>query len=436
VPERQRFERELADLDLREYDVPPPGQAAIATKQPSSIDQLMNLIPRKGLINDIYTVSQLADLFDETQAKLLATRVRASLAAKKLAKQYGIWALVALHDTSGSTGLDVKAAEAALQPRNKKHLLDRATLDAVMNAGKQLPGEWERAWFTDLRVARMRVLGLRGDPPPSMEPLVDSRTSSVTGMKLEILFAADTSRDLSNSKRDVLLALNQLSRNVATLSAKADRQKMQECMSGFTTGAPLRILIAAVRPDDIGLDPVTAMVYLSDADVGNPTLRKPVIRLPEAFIISATQSGLPRPIVHELVHFHLMRHAVGSNAIWDQTRAGLTLAGPTRLQRLASWLVFFHLAAQEEIFTFGHVARAFSPLPKVESEYRKYVAKSREVLKTLGASLTTQKTTISTPATRATWQIEWEFPRALSPLRYVDGPMLRETLAMFPTAKT
>jgi hypothetical protein len=437
--ERLRFEREIADLDL--YGPAPQRERPEGTGRPaparkSGVAQLMDLIPRKGVAHDIAAVSDLTELFDEAQAQDLATRIRASPPASKLAKQHGLWALVALGDTLGPKGLDVAAAEAALAPRDKSQPLKRSDIDAVIGVGETVAGDWQSAWFGDLRVARMRALGLKGPPPPgSGDATVDTRTSSVSGLDVKVLFAQDSPRNFADAKRDVLLALDHLSKDVAKVKVKTTRQMMQECMGGFTDKDPLRVMVAAMRPDDALADPVTALVYTSDDDVGTPALRRPIIRLPEVFITAATQKGLPLPLMHELIHYHLMRHKAGSDAMRERARPGLALASPARLQRLALWFVAYFMNAQEEVFTFEHVALAFPPLPKVTQGYRDFLTKSRDLFKALGVTLKTDKTKIPAPATGVKWEIVREIPTAFPALRYVDGPRLREMIKLFPTAK-
>jgi hypothetical protein len=436
--ERAALQREVEALDLVwspevEREVR-RGGAPLPTRSPTWQSRLMGLFDRKRIANEALTLTQIGALFTESRGNQLFAQMRADATARKFVKESGIWGLVALEDTADSGGLHVDAARSALRPRDEKEALQRSAVEALIGVPEGLPDRWEGAWFIDLHVARMRSLGLKGDPPPGLGAAsVDTTTSTVTGLSLRVLFAADTSRDMSAHKSEVMLALHELSRRLSKVANPSVRKRLQACLAGFTNAAPLRILIAGIRLDGFALDPVTALVYVSDADVGNPARRKPVIRLPEAFITAAGQSGLPTPLLHELIHVHLMRHSIGSSAAWERARTGLALAGPRRLQRLASWLVYFHLSAQEEIFTFEHVALAFPPAPKIVADYRTFLTKSSKVLAYLGATFTKDQTTI--PGVK-TWIIEREVPSNLSSLRYVDGPRFREALALFPAAKT
>jgi hypothetical protein len=434
--ERMRMERELAELGIGEQGTQKTAKAK-AKKTPTGIDMLYALIPNKGkgLVHVIDTTVMLGMLFpDDAAAKTLAKAISASTSAKALAQSHGLWGLLALGDTSTGSTLDVAKAKTELQPRAKGPKLDSSMLDALASAPSAAPGAWTLSWFADLELQRMRARGLRGDLPPGAgDVTLDSKTSSISSVKLEVLFGIEGAKDLPDEKTTVLRAIDTLSKKVRAAKKSTAKARVAACMAGYTKSKPLRVILSKLKPNTVFGDPVTALVFTSDADAtsGNASLRKPAMRLPQTVIAFA---ALDEVLAHELVHYHLMRESVGTDALFATAQPGLALAGPPRVQRLAEWLAYFHLAAQEEVFTFDLVASLYPPRPKVATEYEDFLTESRAAFNAIGATLTQQTTTI--PGPKKKWTFGRDVPSALPTLKYSDvGPIAR-ALAKFPRAKT
>jgi hypothetical protein len=424
----------------------------------SPVDDLLLLLPEaKG--TDASAV--LLGVLGKEGLARIAGQIAGNGAAKKLVRDKGIPAVIALLDTAGPAGL--QPAEAAKRLADPKTAQGYALTQLVPRPEK--PPSY---WFQDKPPARPAQAGSADIPIEEKGgAFVDPATIKVGDVPVVFAYPKPDRRGDKPSERVqqaqklILDAIKGVMQDLGSLPYAPDEKTFREnerararLKEAFSPSHPLNVFIATelTVSEELAASspaPSTARIFVNPSDIGDPAKLQAAVRLPLAVLLGGarglkgqdvpqlTAAQLKEAVLHEEVHALLINRRSSANQIFENLVKGKLVKGPPTVVERCQELVHRFLLAQEESFVYGNVGKVYSNYLQNKDVYDLWIKSAHAYLESKSAKFETQKKTLDVGEKvgkkKVAWDIRYDVPTSMTagPTDIAD---LNTLLAAYPAA--
>ena len=442
----------------------------IQAKDDAKSDPLADILPPGTNLQE--SKSLLLDLFGKDALDRVVAEIRGNEAAKKLVRNSGAPAVLALVDTRNPKGLDPAGAEKKLT--TDKQLYERSRL------AKRPEQAQEKSWLFQEKPPTQNKPAATGEESPiesavgkSQEPFVEPTTFTIgTGMVVRFAhLRADWQGDKPSPQmgkaRDLVIdAIRQVLQDLDSLPDAPNKQvrsedektraRLKETVHAFSASRPLIIFLASeltLTSGELlgkeGLAFKTDQVYVSRDELGDPTKLQAAIRMQLIKLFGGTV-GLGKPVsaltsqelkesvLHETIHAFLITKGISANQVWNTIKNQLVINGPPTVRQRCEELIHRFLLAQEEVFVYENVAKMgkdYQAFLSNKDVYDLYVGVVKVFFESRHAKFGESKQTLDaqgkSPKKSGSWTITLAYPKVLT-VDATDMTHLNELVAKFP----